>query len=550
MKRIFALLLTLVLLASSGAALAAGGYTDVPDSHWAAASIQSAKTYGLMSGMTSNTFGLGQTITRAQFVTVTARMLGWDTKTTTASGFADTKGHWAEGAISAAVQHGALDKGGSFRPDAAISREDMAVILVRALGYQSVAEKAAGYALPFTDVKNNKGYVTVAYDIGLTNGVSATQFAPAASATREQAATMLVRIYEKYTAKTTWLHAFYAISSYSQIGLTQSMDAVSLGWSRMTYAADTGAVLHTTTSGGNVYAIPSGYADAVKQLQANGCQLNLSVFMDNNGGALAAMLADANGRSQAVQAILTEATRTYTDLGSSPYTGVTIDFEGLAGSTNQANFTAFLQALSQQLQAKNLRLVVAVMPATADGAYYNGYDYRVIGDLADKVILMAHDYQPSKLTGYTGTTYYKNAALTPFQSVYDSLRVATDPNTGVQDTSKLALAISSAANAWQVDANGKLVSETPTFPTASTLLTRMKGGATMGWSDTYRNPYLTYQTEDGKHWFVWYEDSRSVGEKVRLAKLFGVTSVSLWRLGNLPADSTDGLYYNVLSACQ
>ena len=27
-------------------------------------------------------------------------------------------------------------------------------------------------------------------------------------------------------------------------------------------------------------------------------------------------------------------------------------------------------------------------------------------------------------------------------------------------------------------------------------------------------------------------------------------SVSLWRLGNLPADSTDGLYYNVLSACQ
>ena len=130
-------------------------------------------------------------------------------------------------------------------------------------------------------MKNNKRYVTVAYDIGLTNGVSATQFAPAASATREQAATMLVRIYEKYTAKTSWLHGFYAISSYSQIGLTQSMDAVSLGWSRMTYAADTGAVLNTTTSGGNVYAIPSGYADAVKQLQANGCQMNLCI---NYGG--------------------------------------------------------------------------------------------------------------------------------------------------------------------------------------------------------------------------------------------------------------------------
>lgn len=50
---------------------------------------------------------------------------------------------------------------------------------------------------------------------------------------------------------------------------------------------------------------------------------------------------------------------------------MTIDFEGLAGSTNQANFTAFLQALSQQLKARDLRLTVAVMPATADGLYYN-----------------------------------------------------------------------------------------------------------------------------------------------------------------------------------
>lgn len=41
MKRIFALLLTLALLASSGAALAAGGYTDVPDSHWAEGAIPS-----------------------------------------------------------------------------------------------------------------------------------------------------------------------------------------------------------------------------------------------------------------------------------------------------------------------------------------------------------------------------------------------------------------------------------------------------------------------------------------------------------------------------
>lgn len=548
MKKLSSLLLALVLLAAPCTALAAGGYQDVPAGNWAVPVIQAAKDYGLMGGTASGVFGFGQTISRAEFVTVLARMFQWDTSAAS-SGFSDTKGHWAEGYLAAACQHGAIDKGGAFRPDSPIARQDMAVMLVRALGYQSVAEQAGGYAIPFTDVTANRGYITVAYDIGMINGVTPTQFSPTSSAKREEAAAMLVRVYEKYTAKTDWLHGFYAISSYQQIGLTKDMDAVSLGWSRMTYTADGGPVLNTTSSGGNVYAIPAGYESAVKELQANGCQLNLSVFMDNTGGGLTSLLGSAEARERAVALILAEATRVYPEVGSSPYTGVTIDFEGLAGADNRTNFTRFLTDLSKQLKAKGLALHVAVMPATADGAYYNGYDYRAIGQLADKVILMAHDYQPSSLAGFVGTTYYKNAALTPFQSVYYSLRAATDPATGVQDVSKLALAISCSANAWQTDPAGKLTSDKPILPTMATVTARLKAGAAIGWSEIYRNPYATYETESGQHVFLWYEDSRSVGEKVRLAKLFGVTSVSLWRLGNLPNDNTDGLYLNLLPAC-
>ena len=548
MKKRCAFLLALVLMVTPCSALAAGGYNDVPAGNWAVPVIQAAREHGLMAGTAPGVFGFGQTISRAEFVTVLVRMFQWET-TAASPGFSDTQGHWAEGELAAAVQHGAIDQGGAFRPDAPITREDMAVMLVRALGYSSVAEQAAGYAIPFTDVTSNKGYITVAYDIGMTNGVTPTQFAPAASATREEAAAMLVRVYERYTAQTEWLHGFYAISSYKQIGLTQSMDAVSLGWSRMTYTADGGPVLNTTTAGGNVYAIPAGYEDAVRQLQANGCQINLSVFMDNTGGGLTNLLRNAAGRERAVELILAEATRVYPEVGASPYTGVTIDFEGLAGKDSRDQFVYFLSALSKALKAQGLSLTVTVMPATADGVYYDGYDYRSIGALADKVILMAHDYQPTSLAGFVGTTYYKNAALTPFQSVYYSLRAATDPNTGVQDLSKLALAISWTANAWQTDSAGKLTSQTPILPSLDTVTTRLKAGATMGWSEVYRNPYLTYQTESGQHVFLWYEDSRSVGEKVQLAKLFGVTSVSLWRLGNLPNDATPGLYFDLLPAC-
>ncbi len=549
MKKTLSLLLALVLLAMPCTALAAAGYSDVPADSWAVSDVQAAKDYGLMEGTAPGVFGYGHTISRAQFVTVLCRMLGWDTSAGADPGFTDTKGHWAASYLAAAVKNGAIDQGGAFRPDAPITREDMAVMLVRALGYQDIAQKAAGYPLPFTDVTTNRGYIVVAYDIGMTNGVSDTRFAPASSATREQAAAMLVRMYEKYTAKTNWLHGFYAISSYSQIGLTQDMDAVSLGWSRMTYSTEAGPVLNTTSSGGNVYAIPAGYEDAVGQLQANGCQLNLSVFMDNTEGGLTALLNSAASRETAADLIVAEATRVYDKLGASPYTGVTIDFEGLSGSSNRTNFVQFLTVLSQRLKAKGLSLTVTVMPATADGAYYDGYDYRAIGRLADKVILMAHDYQPTSLAGFLGTTYYKNAALTPIQSVYDSLRAATDPDTGVEDVSKLALAISCSATAWQVDGSGKLVSETPIHPAMSTVASRLQQGAVMGWSETYRNPYLTYTTENGQNIFLWYEDSRSVGEKVQLAKLFGITSVSLWRLGTIPNLTDESLHFNVLDAC-
>ena len=68
-----------------------------------------------MGGTASGVFGFGQTISRAEFVTVLARMFQWDTSAAS-SGFSDTKGHWAEGYLAAACQHGAIDKGALSAP--------------------------------------------------------------------------------------------------------------------------------------------------------------------------------------------------------------------------------------------------------------------------------------------------------------------------------------------------------------------------------------------------------------------------------------------------
>ena len=51
--------------------------------------------------------------------------------------------------------------------------------------------------MPFTDVRTNTGYIAMAYTLGLVSGTSKTAFSPDKAATREQAAVMLMRLYDK-----------------------------------------------------------------------------------------------------------------------------------------------------------------------------------------------------------------------------------------------------------------------------------------------------------------------------------------------------------------
>ena len=341
MKRFFSTLLAFALTLSLASGIAYGAnanYSDLPESGWAREAILSAGEYGLMGGMGDGTFGVGRSMTRAEFVTVLVRMFGWS-KAGGTDAFTDIGKSWARDDINTAAANGVLDAGGTFSPDTPITRREMAVMLVRALGYQTIAEgEAAKISLPFTDVSADKGYIAIAYDIGMINGVSATSFAPETTATREQAAAMMVRVYERQIAPTSFTHAFYAISSYSQLELAKSFDAVSFGWSRMTCDPAAGPHLETTSAGGNEYAIPSGYEEPVQVLRNAGVKLHLSIFMNNASGELATMLANPDYRTAAIDAIMAELNRNYEALGYNPYTGVTLDFEGLR-SAQKDNYT-------------------------------------------------------------------------------------------------------------------------------------------------------------------------------------------------------------------
>ena len=70
-------------------------------------------------------------------------------------------------------------------------------MLVRALGYSTLAGQLSGAELPYTDVTSNRGYIAIASDLGIFNGYGDGTFRPLGLTTREQAAAALMRVYDR-----------------------------------------------------------------------------------------------------------------------------------------------------------------------------------------------------------------------------------------------------------------------------------------------------------------------------------------------------------------
>jgi len=196
--RLTALLLALVMTTTLALAANKSGYSDVPDKHWAAESIAQCKQYNLLQGIGSGKFGLGQKMTRAAYAAALCRLMGWKTVTPEKGSFTDNQDtkKWYFSAIETASEHDVFPgHSTTCRPNDAITREEMAAMTVRALGYSTLSGTVQDEC-PFTDVTTNPGYITLAWRMGLVTGMNAATFAPKSDTTREQAAAVLLRAYQ------------------------------------------------------------------------------------------------------------------------------------------------------------------------------------------------------------------------------------------------------------------------------------------------------------------------------------------------------------------
>ncbi|MEC2127606.1 S-layer homology domain-containing protein [Brevibacillus centrosporus] len=111
-------------------------FGDVPKSSWAYGYIQAAVSLNMASGTSANTFSPNRTISRQEAATFLTRALGLKLASTAAPSVKDANAisSWARSSVSAAMNKKWLvGYQGYFRPTAAMSREETAVLLKRVL---------------------------------------------------------------------------------------------------------------------------------------------------------------------------------------------------------------------------------------------------------------------------------------------------------------------------------------------------------------------------------------------------------------------------------
>lgn len=178
-------------------------YSDM-NSHWARNDVAILASKFIVDGPTRTKFAPSQNITRAEFAKFIARGLGLPGDNSAAAKYSDVGANEANAAYIGAVSNVGIVQGtadGKFKPNAPITREEMATMMLRAMTYAGVQPASSTAVLSrFKDggTVSNWARSAVAGNIeaGVMNGISATLFKPKANATRAEAAVMVKRMLE------------------------------------------------------------------------------------------------------------------------------------------------------------------------------------------------------------------------------------------------------------------------------------------------------------------------------------------------------------------
>lgn len=187
-----------------GTFLSTRTFTDM-SKHWSKAIVSQLAAKNIIDSSYGTTFNPEQKITRSEFAVMLSRGLGLLGSRETAQGFRDVQtstqvGDYIGAAAKAGIITGNTDA--TFRPNDNITREQLAIMIIRAMEYAghpiTLNGTPSSALAAFKDRSRVQSqaaeFVAKAVQQGIILGMTTTKFEPQGNATRAQAAVMLQRM--------------------------------------------------------------------------------------------------------------------------------------------------------------------------------------------------------------------------------------------------------------------------------------------------------------------------------------------------------------------
>lgn len=377
-------------------------------------------------------------------------------------------------------------------------------------------------------------------------------------------------VLQAASVKKLELHAFYPSQTTFDTKAQKyidALDSVSFAWGRLYGDLSEGVVTELGKNGNTMFYYPDDYIDVLKYAKSKNKTIQLNIFTDSANAAK--ILPYADQRAKAANAV---AELLKSDAGNGEqiyFDGVVMDFEGLQsrdnkgkpilinGKTMDSWYTQFLKELKAELVKINKKMFVAVNPLI----YYSGYNYKDIAAVADKMIIMAHDYEPvSKLTKSDIQDYTRSNSINPADSMapIKKIRLVMEDVKKYVDKANLGKVMLQinfdiaqwrfalpAGTTWNKTSGSAISLEERNTPTYAMLYDRIQNitvkskNMTYGYNNELQTPFIQFvNVDDNTQNVVLYENSKSIKAKLDLVKEYGLGGISLWSLGNVP-DYTD-----------
>ncbi|GMK42788.1 hypothetical protein PCCS19_58480 [Paenibacillus sp. CCS19] len=510
-----AVIVSLCLIGQAGYCSAAASklpFTDISNS-FAREAIIDLYTKNMVNGTTASTFSPKKPITRAEFTKTLDMLLGLDSVASAISPFTDvSKNAWYYGWIQAAVQLGIADgtSASTFSPTKSVTRQEAALLLVRALRQSTVA---TGTSNGFKDAASIASWaqpaVAAAKKLGLLKGDSAGNFRPTDSITREEAAAMLERVLQN--------------AKWSAALKQQTNDSIRLGWQ---YGQTTPEFEQTVLQSNVNTLSPRWYFIGAAGTITDNTDKSLITWANRNNKKIWAMVGNRSDQ-ELTHAVLSDSiaraalvNNLAAAVRSNGLAGLNIDFESVA-PMDRTNFTTFITELKTKLSAIKAVLSVNVSPDLGTD-WTEAFDYAALGKQADYMVMMGYDEYWSG-RGTAGP----NASLSYVNNAVEKLRQSVPDN-------KIVLAMPSYLIDWTLNSDGNVASTS--YMTMKEQNEKIAAYSLRPvWNEDI-GQYTVQYTANGTEHRLWVEDGRSLTAKYRLIDGAHLAGWAVWYMGAESAD--------------